>query len=114
MEILQVEYKRSDGVLTQVNTFDREWKQMNHLELSKGDSVGGHYHMKKDELFYVLRGEVSVLVRDQLRVDSLTFKKGGCFIIEALEEHTISALKDSTLIELLSEPYDKEDTHTYD
>ena len=44
MQRLKVEYQRKEdrGTLTQVNSGD--WKQLNILEIKKGNTFGGHYH----------------------------------------------------------------------
>lgn len=106
-----MEYKRDDGILTQIST--GEWKQLNHIELQKGDSVGGHYHLGREELFYVLRGEITVAIKKNFFEETVTLQKGDCLLVETEEQHTVYALKDSTVMELLSAPYDKEDAYVY-
>lgn len=111
MKKLTPEYKREDGILTQVSTGD--WKQLNHIELKKGDSVGGHYHLGREELFYVVRGELTITIKNKAMEDMVNLQKGDCLIVETEEQHTVYALKDSTVMELLSSPYTKEDAYVY-
>lgn len=102
MQKLNVEFIRSDerGLLIQIST--GLWKQVNYLSIKKGNSFGGHYHKHKEELFYLLRGKVKVNEKDEINLNE-------CFLISPLEIHTIYAMEDSELIEMLSEPYDKND-----
>ncbi len=102
MQKLEIEYIRSDnrGMLVQINT--DLWKQINYLCIEKDNSFGGHYHKDKKELFYLARGKVKVN-------DTEIINPNECFVINPLEKHTIYALENSELVELLSEPYDKRD-----
>jgi|SRR3990167_5106661 len=110
MRRLDVEYIRNDkrGSLIQVNT--GEWKQLNHLIIKKGNEFGGHYHKHKEEFFYVLDGKILISIKGKNCLIREVKKRGECFIIEPFEVHTIKAIKNSVLIELLSEPYSQADT----
>lgn len=115
MQILQAEFKRDDGILIQIST--GLWKQVNLLEIPKGETLGGHYHLGKEELFYIIRGEIAVHIKrnkTDKNEDNFVIEKGNCVLIETGEEHTIIANKDSTVIELLSEPYDEGDSYKYE
>lgn len=109
-----VEYKREDerGSLIQVNT--GTWRQFNLLTIYKDKKFGGHYHKHKKELFYLLKGEIriDILYVNTHKSESVLLKPHSNFlIIEPYESHTITANEDSTLIELLSNPYDKYDIY---
>ena len=101
MKRLNPEYIRSDdrGTLTQINT--NTWEQVNLLEITAGKVFGGHYHKHKTELFYVISGTI--------KINGEIFEKGGIFLIEPMDMHTIEAIEDSVIVELLSLPYDKND-----
>ena len=111
MKRLQVEFKREDtrGFLIQVNT--NSWKQMNHLFIIAGESFGGHYHKKKEELFYVTKGDVTIDIINDLGGKSIDLKKGDCVLVEPYDVHTVHAITDCEIIELLSESYSEEDTY---
>ena len=102
MQRLKIEYIRSDnrGMLVQINT--DLWKQINYLCIQKDNSFGGHYHKHKKELFYLARGKVKVN-------ETEIINSNECFVINPLEKHTIYALENSELVELLSEPFNKND-----
>ena len=78
------------------------WKQVNYLLIKKGDTFGGHYHKHKEELFYLLRGKIKVN-------ETEIINSNECFLISPLEKHSIYAMENSELVELLSEPFDKAD-----
>ncbi len=111
MQRLKVEYQRKDnrGTLTQVST--DEWKQLNILEIKKGETFGGHYHKEKTELFYVIYGEVDFNIENKQGIFTEQLAKGDCLLVEPYDIHTIYAFKDSTLVEVLSHPFSKEDTY---
>ena len=102
MQRLNVEYIREDdrGSLIQISS--SIWKQINYIILNKNEVLGGHYHKHKKELFYLAKGKVKVN-------DVEIINPNECFMINPLEKHTIYALENSELVELLSEPFDKKD-----
>ena len=112
MKIRKVEFERKDerGKLTQISTGD--WKQLNYLQIKKDCSFGGHYHIHKEELFYLVSGDVEFKIKNDGGVHSIKLEKGDCLLVEPYDHHTIVAFKDSTLIELLSCPFDAKDVHT--
>lgn len=116
MQKLKVEYQRKEdrGTLTQVNTGD--WKQLNILEIKKGNTFGGHYHKEKEELFYVVFGKVNMMIQNQLEESPVCVEilsKGDCILIEPYEEHSLIAIQDTTIVEVLSQPYSETDTYEY-
>ena len=108
MQKLNVEFIRTDtrGSLTQINT--GEWKQLNYLIIKKGNSFGGHYHKHKKELFYLLEGKVKVIVSDNT-IKEENLNPYELILIDPYDYHNIYAIEDSNIIELLSEPFDKDD-----
>lgn len=109
MRRADVEYTRNDerGSLIQVNTDN--WKQLNYLILKEGKSFGKHYHVHKKELFYVTKGKVAFDVGGDVIIMERT---DGSVLIEPFDMHTITALEDSEIVEILSEPYDGKDVWT--
>jgi quercetin dioxygenase-like cupin family protein len=104
---LDVEFVRKDdrGELIQVST--GEWKQANILHIKKGKKLGGHYHKEHSELFYVIDGRI----RFTGRLTAIQLKTGDSLFIQPYDKHTFYALKNSTVLELLTRPYDKGDTY---
>lgn len=111
MQRLKVEYQRKEdrGTLTQVNTGD--WKQLNILEIKKGNTFGGHYHKEKEELFYVIFGKVEFIIENDKGLFTEILGKGDCLFVEPYDKHTLCALQDTTVVEVLSQPFSKEDNY---
>lgn len=111
MQKLNVEYIRSDarGSLVQINT--GEWKQANYLSINKGYSFGGHYHRHKKELFYLLSGKIKMCIEGTGLIHTFDVSENECFLVEPFETHTIEATEKSVLLEMLSQPYSKEDVY---
>jgi len=101
MQNLNPEFVREDGRGKLIQLITGEFKQINILEIGKGSYFGGHYHKHKTEWFYVLSGEV--------RVNSELYMKGGYFRVDSGNMHTLEAINDSIIVEILSCPYDSKD-----
>jgi mannose-6-phosphate isomerase-like protein (cupin superfamily) len=111
MQRLKVEYVRKEERGTLIQVSSGEWKQLNILEIKKGNTFGGHYHKEKEELFYVVFGKVEFIIENDKGTFTETLGKGDCLLVEPYDKHTICALQDSTLGELLSATYSKEDVY---
>ena len=111
MQKLNIEYARTDerGSLIQINT--GEWKQANYLSINKGYSFGGHYHRHKQELFYLISGKIKVIIEGTGLTHNLDIVENELFLVEPFEKHTIVAKENSVLLEMLSQPFSKEDTY---
>ena len=114
MKILPLEFKRSDkrGSLIQVIS-SPGWQQLNHLKINKDNTFGGHYHKERTELFYIISGQVELKIENvQNNITSVLYLKPNkeeVVIIEPYERHTIIALENSEIIELLNQPFTEED-----
>ncbi len=115
MKILKPEFVREDKRGTLIQFATGNWKQGNILKINKGQSFGGHYHKKKKEIFYVIKGVIYVAVahiENLYAMQVYSFKSGDMFFIEPYDEHTIGAKMNAILVELLSRPYSKEDNYS--
>ncbi len=81
------------------------WREINLIESKKGAVRGGHYHKTTEELFYILGGEIKVVIVDMHGkvICEFTAHQGDIFIIEPYEAHTFTALSDCTWLNALSE-----------
>lgn len=111
MKIHKAEFVRQDerGSLVQLAT--GLWKQINVLFIKRDNTFGGHFHKEKTELFVVMKGEIQVQITKKKRGRVYHFKAGDSFIIEPLDKHTILAVEDSQMVELITEEYDIGDTY---
>ena len=57
------EFEDSRGIFKEIIRGD-EWKELNYAIRYKGVNSGNHYHKKTKELFYVIDGECSVLIKN--------------------------------------------------
>jgi quercetin dioxygenase-like cupin family protein len=108
----QVNYRREDERGSLVEISRGLWQQINHLTIKKGNSFGGHYHKYKKELFYLVKGEIEILIISDKGGQKVGMKPGDALLIEPYDEHTIRAIEDSEIVELLSKPFSEEDTFT--
>jgi mannose-6-phosphate isomerase-like protein (cupin superfamily) len=111
LKILKPEYSRIDERGKLIQLISGDWKQANLIEIKRGHKFGGHYHKKKNEFFYVLKGHVMVMVSKDDITQSVFVTEGGCFLIEPYDKHTFEAIEDTLIIELLSHKYSEEDTY---
>ena len=84
------------------------WAEVNFIETRANQVRGNHYHKETRELFFIVSGEIEVVI-DDLKSDKhfdLSFRKGDVFIIEPYELHTFRTRTDAQWINMLSKPMD--------
>jgi dTDP-4-dehydrorhamnose 3,5-epimerase-like enzyme len=96
-----------------------EFVQISHLEeirhlalfeIKKGFFRGSHYHQKKEEIFYVVRGRISARFVDtetNERGESI-LEEGDKIRIKPLCGHILHGLEDSMVVEYSPQFYDIE------
>ena len=92
---------------------------MHHLaafEIRKGFSRGNHYHKRKEEIFYVVRGKIkaSFLDMDSLEKEEKIFERGDKIRVNPYCGHLFYGLEDAFVIEYSPQVYDKEDSYKID
>ncbi len=86
------------------------WAEANFIE-TKGEQVrGNHYHKETRELFFIVSGEVDVVVDDLRSGEHVeaSFSQGDIFIIEPYELHVFHTRTDAQWINMLSQPLDQD------
>lgn len=84
------------------------WAEVNFIETAAGQVRGNHYHKETRELFFIVSGEIEIVV-DDLRSGAhheMTVTKGDVFIIEPYELHTFRTRTAAQWINMLSVPVD--------
>jgi mannose-6-phosphate isomerase-like protein (cupin superfamily) len=84
------------------------WAEVNFIETQAGQVRGNHYHKETRELFFIILGEIDVVI-DDLNSGThfeLSVHKGDIFVIEPYELHTFHTRTDSQWINMLSKPID--------
>jgi len=110
-------HKDSRGKILGISQFD--WmREVNYIESCAASKRGGHYHKHTMELFYIIEGEINVLILNVKTKESKEFvvKGSDIFIIEPYEVHTFRILKDAKWINILSNPMDEQnsDFHAFE
>lgn len=75
------------------------------IMMDKGQKTKAHYHSEVTEMFYVVSGEVTILVEDKAN----TLCKGDFLLLPPPIKHQIRANEDGTLIIAVKTPADEED-----
>jgi mannose-6-phosphate isomerase-like protein (cupin superfamily) len=86
------------------------WAEVNFIETSAQQVRGNHYHKETRELFFIISGEIEVVIDDLNSGKHLEFSvtKGDVFIIEPFELHTFHTKTDAQWINMLSKPVDQQ------
>jgi dTDP-4-dehydrorhamnose 3,5-epimerase-like enzyme len=91
-------------------------EEIRHLalfEIRKGFFRGSHYHRKKEEVFYIVRGRIRARFVDtetDEREESI-LEEGAKIRIEPLCGHLLEGVEDSIVVEYSPQFYDIEDNY---
>ena len=83
------------------------------LYFKKGKKCSWHYHVKKDEVFFLQSGSLIIRYSDEDDIEkckSFVMKTGEAFHVYRGLRHQMEALEDSELFEFSTEHFD-EDSH---
>lgn len=86
------------------------WAEVNFIETAAQQVRGNHYHKETRELFFIISGEIEIVI-DDLRSGEhveMTVGKGDVFIIEPYELHTFRTRTKAGWINMLSKPVDQQ------
>ena len=93
-------------------------REINYVEAAAGRVWGNHYHAETREMFFIIDGQVRVVIYDvqSREEDERIFEKGHIFIVEPYEVHTFYTLTDAEWINMLSKPIqqDNPDFHRHE
>lgn len=87
---------------------DYQWTEINYVETLANKVRGNHYHKKTFELFFIISGEIEIIVESLNSGEQETFlaTKGEQILIEPYELHTFRTKTDAQWIAMLSEKID--------
>ena len=103
------------GEFVQIS-YQEEIRHLVFFEIRKGFSRGGHYHAKKEEIFYIISGKIKARLWDldtQEREEHV-FEKGDRVRIQPRCGHLFDALKDTVVVEYSPHVYEPEDSYVID
>jgi dTDP-4-dehydrorhamnose 3,5-epimerase-like enzyme len=91
-------------------------EEIHHLaffEIRRGFSRGHHYHQKKEEIFYLVRGKLRVHLMDldTLQKEERILEKGDKVRILPLCGHIFYGLEDTWVVEYSPQIYEVEDSY---
>jgi len=103
------------GELAQFYDADQGIRFMAFIELLPGQVRGNHYHQVKEELVYVIRGEVllSVADIDSKARASVALRAGDLAVIRTRIAHAFRAVAPGQAIEFSSTRFDSADIHKF-
>jgi len=76
------------------------------LYLDFGAYCSYHYHARKDETFYVLRGKVALIVNNDVRHKLKILKKGDSYRLEPFTPHRFIGLRKSIILEVSTQHFE--------
>ena len=108
LEFIKVDFEFSDdrGVLKQL--CHDGWRQVNYLFTKKGVFRGNHYHKENQEAFYIIDGEIDLVLEKDGKKEEYTVKTGDFFIIKPFAIHSMTFKKDTSMIALYDKGVEKD------
>jgi len=103
------------GELAQFYDADEGIRYLAFIELLPGQVRGNHYHRVKEELLYVIRGEVVLCVADiesKARAD-VTLRAGDLAVIRTRIAHALRTVEAGQAIEFSPARFDAADIHPF-
>ena len=108
-------WEEERGEFVQIS-YKEEMRHLAIFEVRKGFSRGNHYHEKKEEIFYVVKGKIKALLvdMDTLQEEEDVFEKGDKIRIKPRCGHLFFGLEDSLIVEYSPQIFDVEDRYGID
>jgi mannose-6-phosphate isomerase-like protein (cupin superfamily) len=103
------------GELAQFYDAAEPVRYLAYIELRPGTVRGNHYHEAKEELIYLIQGEILLEVQDidSKERDSIPVAAGETVLISTRVAHALRVLKAGHAIEFSSARFDAADTHRF-
>lgn len=103
------------GELAQFHDADDPVRYIAFIELCAGGVRGNHYHKLKEEILYVIRGEVRLIVEEvnSKQRETVSLQAGDRVVIRPGIAHALQTVKAGQAIEFSKERYDPDDVHRF-
>jgi dTDP-4-dehydrorhamnose 3,5-epimerase-like enzyme len=103
------------GQFVQIS-YQEEIRHLAFFEIREGFSRGGHYHAKKEEVFYIVSGKIKARLWDidTQEKEECVFEEGNRIRIQPRCGHLFDALKDTVVVEYSPQVYEPEDNYAID
>ena len=108
-------WEEEKGEFAQI-CYDEEARHIAFFTVKNGFSRGGHYHEKKDEIFYVIDGRIRArfVDLDTHETEELLLLKGTRLRLKPRCWHIFYGIEDASVVEYSPQVYDKTDAHRID
>jgi dTDP-4-dehydrorhamnose 3,5-epimerase-like enzyme len=103
------------GEFVQIS-YHEEIRHLALFEIKRGFSRGGHYHERKEEIFYVASGKIEArfLDLDTHEKAELVFAKGDRLRIRPRCAHLFTGIEDTLIVEYSPQFFEPEDSYRMD
>lgn len=108
MQFLSPYVQNSDGRGRFLGITREQWAEVNFIETVANQIRGNHYHKHTRELFFIIDGQIEIVIENILSGERNEFcaQKGDIFVIEPYELHTFQTRTNAQWINMLSIPLD--------
>jgi dTDP-4-dehydrorhamnose 3,5-epimerase-like enzyme len=105
-------WEEERGEFVQIS-YREESRHLVLFEIRKGFSRGGHFHERKNEVFYIFRGAIraTFLDVDTLESEEHVLGKGDRIRIQPRCGHLFYGLEDTLVVEYSPQVFDPEDSY---
>ena len=103
------------GELAQIYDADEPIRYIAFIEFREGGVRGNHYHQVKEELVYLIRGELQLVVEDiHSRLhETIPLQAGDLAIIQPGVAHALRTIKPGQAVEFSKTRFDRADIHRH-
>jgi dTDP-4-dehydrorhamnose 3,5-epimerase-like enzyme len=108
-------WEEERGEFVQI-AYQEEIHHLAFFEIRRGFFRGNHYHRRKEEIFYVIKGKLSAafMDMDDLQKEERIFEKGDKIRIKPRCGHVFYGLEDTFVVEYSPQVYEDEDNYKMD
>jgi dTDP-4-dehydrorhamnose 3,5-epimerase-like enzyme len=103
------------GEFVQIS-YREEIRHLALFEIKRGFSRGGHYHERKEEIFYIAAGKIEAkfLDLDTQEKAERVFEKGDRLRIQPRCAHLFTGVEDTLIVEYSPQFFDPKDSYRVD
>lgn len=103
------------GELTQFYDADPPVRYLAVIELKTGATRGNHYHKTKEEMLYIVQGELELIVEDSVSRarEIVPLKAGDLTIVRPGIAHALRTVSPGCAVEFAGNRFDHADIHRY-
>jgi len=108
-------WEEERGEFVQI-AYQEEMHHLAYFEIKKGFSRGSHYHRRKEEIFYVIKGKLRAILMDMenLQKEERILEKGDKIRVKPGCGHVFYGLEDTMVVEYSPQVYEDEDNYRID